>query len=98
MGVRAGDERMIVRPGARDRPLQDVGCELGESVGDERPDEHLRPAQHERRRGGDREPDRAVAARIREALEDRVEEAGAVRRLPALELPVPPKNAERLGE
>jgi len=101
MGVRACDERMDVRPRARDHILQYVGAELAEPVRDERPHEEVRPPQDERRGERDAEPERAVAACVREPFEDRVEGAGAVRELPALEVLVPAEYGldgdERLG-
>jgi hypothetical protein len=87
--LRPGHERVVERAGTRDRSFEHVRGELAEAVRDERPQEDLRPPQRERGRRGDREPDRAVRPRVAEALEDRIEEAGAMRDLPALELPVP---------
>jgi hypothetical protein len=89
MRVRASHERVVVRARTRDRFLQQARDELREGVRHERPHEDLRPPQDERRRRGDREPDRAVAPDVGEPLEDRVEKAGAVSDLPPFELPVP---------
>jgi len=87
--VRARDERVHVGPRARDQVFEDVRDELAETVGDERPEKQGWAAQHERRNERDREPERAVAPGVGERLEDRIEEAGAVRDLPALEVLVP---------
>ena len=88
---------MHVRAHARDRGLDDVGCKLTEPVGDERPHEDLRATKDERRDGGEHEPQRAVRSRVRERFEDRIEDTGAVRGLPAFEVLVPADDGTRLG-
>jgi hypothetical protein len=91
--VRSRHERVHMRTRTWDRTLQHIRSELGEPVGDERSDEHLRPPEAERHNGRDEEPNRAVRPGAADRLEDGSEKADAVRRLPALELLIPVEDA-----
>ena len=94
MATGPGDQRVDVRARARDRGLEAVGNELTEAVGNKRPDEDLRAAT---RQGGEHEPDGAVGDRIRQTLEDRIEDARPVGCLPRLEVLVPGEHEDSLG-